>query len=162
MKKNSVAVACVAAFATILALASACNTDIPQQPCRDIPDGGCPAYDNACNDPTCFTLYDCSPDDTWVVDMVCPAKTPVDADGIPIDSGSDGAGNVDASAYLAVPGALGGPGCQDLQNPDCSLGSAAACTDCCGCEDLYVCNSGGWNLWGVCTNGQISQVDGGN
>jgi hypothetical protein len=96
------------------------------------------------------------------VDMVCPTKTPVDADGIPIDAGSDGAGDIDASAYLNVPGALGGPGCQDLQNPDCSLGSAAACTDCCGCEDLYVCQSGGWSLWGECDNGNITQNDGGN
>jgi hypothetical protein len=162
MNKKTASFGCVLFAATLLALSAACQgNDAPQQPCRDIPAGGCPAYDNACEDPTCFTLYDCDPDGTWSVDLVCPVKAPVDAGDIPIDSGeNDANASVDGAAYLSVPGALGGPGCEDLQAPDCSLGSAAVCADCCGCEDLYVCASGGWNLWGECINGQISQNPG--
>jgi hypothetical protein len=162
MKKISVLLGCGSALAMILVLASACGDDIAQQPCRDIPDGGCPAQDNACDDPTCFTLYDCSPNSTWTVDMVCPAKTPFDAGDIFLDSGADANAAVDGAAYLDVPGALGGPGCEDLEAPDCSLGSAAVCNDCCGCQDLYVCQNGGWVTWGECVNGQIEQDDGGN
>ncbi len=163
MKKLSVIIACASALAGVLVLVSACEgSDAPQQPCRDIPDGGCPAFDNACEDPTCFTLYNCASDNTWQVDMVCPAKTPFDAGDIFLDGGPDANGTVDGAAYLNVPGALGGPGCEDLQSPDCSLGSAAVCSDCCGCEDLYVCVSGGWNLWGECDNGQITENDGGS
>lgn len=148
----------LAFFASVSALlAAACQRDLsPQQPCRDIPEGGCPAYDNACMDPTCFTLYSCGPDDQWQVDQVCPAKEA----GAPVDAGSsDASSNLGDSGYLNVPGALGGPGCQDLQTPDCALGVAAACTsnDCCDCQDLYVCDNGGWNLWGECANGQITQ-----
>ena len=158
MNKKQAIFACGIVAASLLAFVSACETSIgPQQPCRDIPDGGCPAYDNACIDPTCFTLYDCASDGTWTVDMVCPTKEAgVDA-AIASDASNDANDTVDGAAYLNVPGAQGGPGCPDLQDPDCALGTAAVCADCCGCEDLYVCDSGGWDLWGECINGQISK-----
>jgi hypothetical protein len=52
----------------------------------------------------------------------------------------------------APPGAFGGPGCESLVVPDCALGVALACGNsaCCGCEDLFVCENGGWELWGTC------------
>ena len=59
----------------------------------------------------------------------------------------------------APPGAYGGPGCVDLEQPDCSLGTALACggtADCCGCQDLYVCSNGGWVPWGECTDAGIT------
>ena len=35
------------------------------------------------------------------------------------------------------------------QAPDCSLGFALACPmGCCGCEDLFVCQGGGWSYCG--------------
>lgn len=54
-------------------------------------------------------------------------------------------------ASIDVEGAFGGPGCVDLQMPDCPLGVALTCpSGCCGCEDLFVCKNGGWDLWGSC------------
>jgi hypothetical protein len=65
--------------------------------------------------------------------------------------GSDLPDAADASID-APPGAYGGPGCGALQSPDCSLGFALACpSGCCDCEDLFVCENGGWNAWGSCT-----------
>ena len=161
LKKNAILV-CTLLMAILVTLSLACQgSDAPQQPCRDIPDGGCPAYDNACEDPTCFALYDCDPDGTWSVDLVCPAKEAgVDA-AIEGDASNDANNDIDASQYLNVPGALGGIGCEDLQEPDCALGAAAVCADCCGCENLFVCANGGWNTWGACDHGQITQSDGG-
>lgn len=147
-----------AGLALALGVVGACQQDLsPQQPCRDIPEGGCPDYDNACADPTCFTLYSCGQDDKWQVEQVCPAK---EAGPPIIDAGSDAdAAPVGDNEYLNVPGALGGPGCNDLQTPDCALGVAAACTDqnCCDCQDLYVCSDGSWDLWGECNGGVITQ-----
>jgi hypothetical protein len=61
---------------------------------------------------------------------------------------------------IDVEGAFGGPGCVDLQAPDCPLGLAISCPNgCCGCEDLFVCRNGGWNLWGQCVDGGITQSD---
>ena len=55
------------------------------------------------------------------------------------------------SCIDAPPGAFGGPGCGDLLEPDGALGVALACgASCCGCEDLFVCENGGWELWGTC------------
>ena len=43
------------------------------------------------------------------------------------------------------------PGAVALQAPDCSLGLALACPQgCCGCEDLFVCENGGWSYWATC------------
>jgi hypothetical protein len=155
MNRKTAIFGCVSLAASILFFVSACQDSIgPQQPCRDIPDGGCPAYDNACMDPSCFTLYDCAPDGTWAVDLVCPAKEAGPDAAIETDASTDANDNVDAAQYLSIPGASGGPGCEDLQDPDCALGTAAVCgLDCCGCEDLFVCQSGGWSLWGECLNG---------
>jgi len=37
------------------------------------------------------------------------------------------------------------------QPPDCPLATGFACaTACCGCEDLFVCENGGWTPWGSC------------
>jgi hypothetical protein len=66
--------------------------------------------------------------------------------------------SIDASID-APPGAFGGPGCPSLQTPDCALGLALACDiHCCGCEDLFVCEEGGWALWGYC--GDAGPTDG--
>jgi len=155
-----IAVAIGAALA--VAIISACDSSpTAQKPCRDIPDGGCPDYDNACDDPTCFATYLCEPDDTWQLDLVCPAK---EAGAVVADAATDAVNDVvdhsDAD-YIDVPGALGGPGCEDLQVPDCALGVAAACSNgCCGCQDLYVCSNGGWNLYATCDNGAITRATG--
>ncbi len=139
-----------------LGIVGACQEDLsPQEACRDIPEGGCPAYENACADPSCFATYTCSPNETWQVDQVCPPKEA----GPPIEDAGSDAAPVGDDEYVNVPGALGGPGCGDLQTPDCALGVAAACSDqnCCDCQDLYVCANGGWDLWGECSGGVITQ-----
>jgi hypothetical protein len=79
--------------------------------------------------------------------MKCPGRDaagPVDAFVPDTSTGFDA--DIDAP-----PGAFGGPGCESLVVPDCALGVALACgAGCCGCEDLYVCENGGWDLWGSC------------
>ncbi|MEO6576858.1 MAG: hypothetical protein ABIP89_23625, partial [Polyangiaceae bacterium] len=116
------------------------------QRCNDIPDGGCPINPGACGDPACDAIYACNPGNTWSLEETCPPHAPVDA-ALPVH---DAAPPSDAS-YDDVPGANGGPGCSDLEPPDCPLALAAACPNgCCGCEDLYVCSNGGWNAWGTC------------
>ncbi len=143
--------ACSVFVLASVTLVVACQQDLTvQQPCRGIPDGGCPAYDNACSDPACSATYSCAPDDTWQLEQICPAHeagAPADDAGVVDAATATG----DASALLNVPGATGGPGCEDLQVPDCALGVAAACGNgCCDCQDLYVCDNGGWDLWGTC------------
>ncbi|MEO8874178.1 MAG: hypothetical protein ABI461_01215 [Polyangiaceae bacterium] len=164
MKQRAAVVAVAIAGLLAVAFASACDgPPLAQQPCRDIPDGGCPAYDNACEDPTCTALYLCEPNETWQLDLVCPPKEagPAAPDAT-ADAIADVVDHSDAD-YIDVPGALGGPGCDDLEVPDCALGVAAACTNgCCGCEDLYVCQSGGWSLYATCGNGAITLTPNGN
>lgn len=115
------------------------------QPCTNIPEGGCPLQHGlSCSDPTCVATYACRPGNQWELREKCP----------PREAGAPDAG-IDASpkdaAIDAPPGAFGGPGCADLQMPDCPLGTALLCTNgCCGCEDLYVCRDGGWDYWGTC------------
>ncbi len=130
--------------------------DLPQPIiCHDIPAGGCPSENGAaCQDPTCTDAYLCNlADGTWVLDHPCPSH-----EGGVADAASDAAHEAsmlpprDAS-FDAPPGANGGPGCPPLEQPDCALGDGLACpsaTGCCNCEDLYVCQSGGWNHWGAC------------
>jgi hypothetical protein len=138
-------------------IAAACQDNFPAEPCRNIPPGGCPGQDpGVCTDVTCVAVYTCQPDGTWVHAVDCP----------PREGGADD-GALDASAPevnsardvdIDVPGAGGGPGCADLQAPDCPLEIAAACSmDCCGCEDLFVCNDGGWSPWGLCVDGGIQK-----
>lgn len=141
--------ASVLAFAALLA--SACDEEVPQR-CTGIPEGGCPISRGvACEDPACEAVYACRPGNVWELQRSCPARergprpTPDAAAPTPApppDAGID-----------APPGAFGGPGCVPLQEPDCSLGVALACSPaCCGCEDLYVCEGGGWTLWGICAD----------
>lgn len=115
------------------------------RPCTNIPEGGCPlAFGQSCNDPACSAVYACLPGNQWELRGAC---APHEAGAM--DAGTEAAlkdSNIDAP-----PGAFGGPGCADLQMPDCPLGVAILCTSgCCGCEDLFVCQDGGWDLWGAC------------
>lgn len=135
-------------------LVVACQGDLPPPAkCSDIPAGGCPRRDDACVDPSCTAVYVCKSDGTWGLDRTCPPRDAGAFDATPPPS--DAAASRDVQ--IDVPGANGGPGCEDLLAPDCALGTALACAQgCCGCEDLYVCQSGGWALWGSCTAGTIT------
>jgi hypothetical protein len=131
----------------------ACSDGPIAQACTDIPAGGCPLSRGlACADPLCEAAYACRPGNVWELRERCPTRA------APEDGGGDGA--VDApdarasssfdASIDAPPGATGGPGCLPLQAPDCPLGLVLSCQGCCGCEDLFVCASGAWELWGVC------------
>jgi hypothetical protein len=133
-------------------------TDTPPPPqCHDIPAAGCPEDNGAdpCTDVACAAAYACQ-NGSWVRVKTCPNYSP-DAAPKPVDASAEA--SFDSAGIDAPPGAFGGPGCTDLQPPDCSLGTALACggtQDCCGCVDLYVCNAGGWDLWGECADGGIA------
>jgi hypothetical protein len=141
-----------------LLVAFACEDTSPPIPCREIPPNGCPSSTaDACSDPTCLNVYDCV-DGVWKFDHVCPPK-----DGGAMIDATQGP-PLDATAFDAPPGAFGGPGCADLQMPDCPVGTALECTSaaCCGCEDLFVCSGGGWAPWGTCSaEGGVQPVGGG-
>lgn len=143
----------VIAFAAVAFVAFACEDAATPQPCRDVPEHGCPlSHGVACEDPTCQAIYACREGNVWELVKTCPGYDP-DAGALP-DAGPSTT-IVDASID-APPGAYGGPGCEVLQDPDCALALALACTNgCCGCEDLFVCTNGAWTLWGQCS------VDGG-
>ena len=133
----------VAVGSIYIAASSGCSTSEPGTPtCINIPDGGCPiAYGSACQDPTCAAAYSCT-STGWVLDQTCPTpEAGPDVSPPPVDAG---ARDVD----IDVPGSNGGPGCTSLIPPDCTLAAGASCpVGCCGCEDLYVCQNGGWNVW---------------
>jgi hypothetical protein len=143
---------------TMLCLLGACRDAPPPAQCQDIPTAGCPEDNgaDACSDVTCAAVYACQ-DGTWVFRRTCPdysADAAQRPEAAPIDADSTGDAGIDAPA-----GASGGPGCADLQAPDCSLGAALACGGvqaCCGCVDLYVCSDGGWDLWGACVDGGVT------
>jgi hypothetical protein len=101
----------------------------------------------ACDDPTCEAVYACRAGNVWELDHACP---PHDAAARPAaDANAPDARDASSDA---PPGANGGPGCDALQAPDCALGLALVCpVGCCDCEDLFVCQSGGWTLWGTCS-----------
>lgn len=152
-----------AALVTALAagtLGAGCNDDWPTATaCRGIPEGGCPlSHGVACEDPSCKAVYACREGNQWEFAGECPphpdqpdAGSVVDAD----DAGTDATPSADASID-APEGAYGGPGCEYLQAPDCTVGLALACgAGCCGCEDLFVCKNGGWEFWGVCGDAGI-------
>jgi hypothetical protein len=151
----------LAFFALAAALVAACSADDPTpQLCSNIPEGGCPlSHGVACDDPSCVNVYACY-NGSWTLDHTCPARD----GGAGIDGGSSDASNAETGnaadvSIDAPPGAFGGPGCPDLQEPDCSLGTALTCPshgDCCGCEDLFVCQNGAWLAWGSCVDGGIS------
>jgi hypothetical protein len=154
-------------FATLLVSLLACS-DPTFTACKNIPSGGCPGAGGTlnCEDPTCFGIYSCQQDGTWSFVAKCPAHEGG------LDAESSGDGSLDAmnqaeqhaelrDANIDVPpGAAGGAGCMpplgvELESPDCPLEQALACaaSSCCGCQDLYVCADGGWNLWGECADG---------
>jgi hypothetical protein len=143
------------------ALGAACQLSAEEQPCLDIPDGGCPGVDQTnCLDVTCAAIYTCQPNGSWILALPCPVRE------AGVDSSVDAPAPKEASAVrdaaIDVQGAFGGPGCVDLEQPDCPLGEALACgPDCCGCGDLFVCQDGVWNLWGECVDGGVQPQDGG-
>lgn len=145
-----------------LALFAACDDAAVAQPCSDIPAGGCPiAHSVSCSDPTCEAVYACRENNRWELVKRCP---PHDASAPPPSSDLDAMTDAQPSPAFdasvdAPPGAYGGPGCLTLQSPDCSLGIGLVCgASCCGCEDLYVCENGGWSLWGFCGDAGLLQV----
>ena len=137
--------------------------------CTDIPALGCPGDSTShCSDGTCEAIYSRSADCVWTFVARCPRY------GASLDGGAHDAlvdaevvdARADASrardgnaptrdAAFAIPdGAAGGPGCPDLESPDCPLAEALQCgSSCCGCESLYVCQSGGWDLFAECGDG---------
>jgi len=135
----------------------ACDDGPVAQPCSNIPEGGCPiARGVSCNDPACEAVYACRPGNVWELLYRCPEHEG-GARPAPLDASVDEPAAPPFDASIDAPeGAFGGPGCPSLQAPDCSLGLALSCgAGCCGCEDLYVCEEGGWTLWGVCTDGGV-------
>ncbi len=138
--------------ALLVAVAASCREDpAAVEACTNIPAGGCPlSHGIACQDLSCEALYACRAGNVWELDRACPpneAGTPREAS---TEAGPEASRPFDASAD-APPGAAGGPGCGPLQPPDCSLGFALACpSGCCDCEDLFVCQNGGWSYWATC------------
>jgi hypothetical protein len=144
----------------LLLVAPACQLSPEAEPCLDIPDGGCPGVDDTnCLDVTCAAIYTCEPDGTWIEAFVCPPREAgVDAS----DAHAPSEAGPARDATVDVTGAYGGPGCEDLEDPDCSLGEALACgITCCGCQDIFVCQNGGWQLWGECSDAGATPQDGG-
>lgn len=143
----------IAAGVAALAAMPSCQDAQTVEPCADIPAGGCPLSKGvACQDPNCLAVYACRPNKVWELDHTCPGNEGgVTRDGsIDVDAG-EGGRSFDANID-APPGATGGPGCGLLQAPDCALGLALACPKgCCGCEDLFVCENGGWSYYATCS-----------
>lgn len=134
---------------TTLGLVVACSDDAVPEPCTNIPPGGCPrSHGVACEDPTCEAIYLCRPNNVWELSERCPARDAApEPDAQPVAD----AAPFTPDATNLPPGAYGGPGCEPLQAPDCSVGFAAACgPGCCECEDLFICEDNGWTLWGAC------------
>ena len=143
-----------------LVVVAACSSPPTPTPCSDVPAGGCPQDNGAdvCQDPSCDAVYDCV-NGKWAFDRACPAH-PRDASADAPDGATD-ASTQPRDVHIDAPaGAFGGPGCTDLQQPDCSVGTALLCMDatgCCGCQDLWVCQNGGWVSWGVCADAGVVQ-----
>ena len=137
------------ALSAIVGVAASCSEDAPTpQPCTNVPEGGCPlSHGVACADPECAATYACREGNVWELVQTCPAH---EAGGVPDAFVPEAQAPFDASVD-APPGAFGGPGCPSLEPPDCMLGTALSCpSGCCDCEDLFVCDDGGWDLWGTC------------
>ena len=164
MRRSTLLATVGAAAALILSVGCPDQSLVPY--CVNIPaSDGCPGSDlTACNGPTCSSVYACDhTTGAWSYVGACPAHDAGADVGASTDAG-DGAVNDSRDAHASgrdvnidvPPGAWGGPGsgCPDLENPDCTLGSAIDCVrSCCGCQDLYVCADGGWNPWGTCNDG---------
>jgi hypothetical protein len=156
MKRRLVAL--LAGLTGSLPAASACSDPSLPALCHDLAPPACPADDDAdvCADVGCASVYACD-DGTWTFLRTCPDDSP-EAGVHPAEAGEDAPSQVDAP-FDAPAGAFGGPGCIDLEEPDCPLGTALACSGardygagCCGCADLYLCVDGGWEPWGNCTD----------
>ena len=145
----------VASVFGALGVAAACSSPLLVTYCTNIPAGGCPGADGTnCVDPTCAAIYERQSDCSWTFVQDCPGYVaPADAavahgDG---SSSADGGPTITDAAFPLPEGAAGGPGCTELETPDCPLALAAGCgASCCGCQNLFVCSDGGWNAWGVC------------
>ncbi len=138
--------------------APACSSPSLPAACSDLAPPACPTEADAdvCIDVECASVYSCD-NGSWTFVETCPNYS-ADAGVYPVEAGPDTSSQFDAP-FDAPPGAFGGPGCVDLEMPDCALGTALACAgtaDCCGCMDLYVCGSGGWEPWGECVDGGIT------
>ena len=136
---------------TVILAAGGCRDDVPTAlPCRNVPDGGCPRSKGvSCEDPSCRAVYLCREGNVWELEQTCPSRPPP----APVDASVRDA--LPDALPDAPPGAWGGPGCGPLQVPDCALAVGLACPGgCCGCDDFFVCEGGGWNLWGTCSNGR--------
>jgi hypothetical protein len=149
MKRAPLVVFAAMALLAVLAAAPACSDVAVDQPCTSVPAGGCPLSRGvACEDPACEAVYACRPGNVWELDHTCPPRE----GGAPIAEAGLDAPAIPDAALDAPPGANGGPGCEALQSPDCMLGFALVCpSGCCDCEDLYVCQNGGWAIWGTCS-----------
>jgi hypothetical protein len=134
------------------AVALACSDPLLESYCTGIPEGGCPSDDpSTCahdagpdggsGDPSCAALYTHSPSCVWTFVQKCAGFVP------PKDAARDANDGADA----AFEG-----GCPALESPDCPLDLVDCGKSCCGCETLYVCNDGGWNLWGQCPDGGVT------
>ncbi len=139
-----------------IAVTVACNDEVDVIPsCGEIPTGGCPKNGDTCTDLTCAAVYTCTADGTWLLQEKCPLHEGGLPDAGTADAAPDALPERDASFLQDVPGPSGGPGCEDLEQPDCPLSRMEYCpaNQCCQCEDLYYCQSGGWQIWGSCNDG---------
>jgi hypothetical protein len=143
----------------VLVAVTSCDSVPTPAPCVDVPDGGCPEDNGAdvCEDPTCAAVYECV-SGAWVFQQQCPPH-PHDASADVSEAGNDASADAQPDVHIDAPaGAYGGPGCVDLEMPDCPVGIGLACAGmvgCCGCEDLFACVEGGWNDWGVCNEAGV-------
>ena len=151
-RRLSVALGLAPALLVLAVSVASCREDpATVEACTNIPTGGCPlSHGIACQDSTCEALYACRAGNVWELERACPAREAGAPREASTDAPVEASRPFDASAD-APPGANGGPGCGALQTPDCSLGFALACpSGCCDCEDLYVCENGGWSYWATC------------
>lgn len=148
------------AWVTGMTIAACEGTYIGAPDCGAIAEGGCVDKGDSvdqCFDYRCQALYQCVQNASnpnvgaWELRRECPYQAP------PTIDAPDAAPDADAESREVSlpddlpPGAFGGPGCVSLQLPDCSLATGYGCQRaCCGCEELYVCENGGWVPWGSC------------
>lgn len=144
----------------VLAWLAACSDDaVTASPCGEIPTTGCPVargIDVCGQDASCTATYSCV-GTSWKLAQTCPRRVQDASSDSPTDAGRETSVQ---DASIAIPaGGYGGEGCTALEPPDCTAAAGIVCpSGCCGCEDLFVCTSGAWFLWGACDNGQIRQV----
>jgi hypothetical protein len=138
---------------TAVVLFAACDDSAVPEPCTDIPPGGCPrSHGVACEDPACEAVYLCRPNNVWEFYERCPPRgAGPDAAPTVVSDAEAGPPLAFDASIDAPPGSFGGRGCEPLQEPECMLGLALSCgADCCGCQDLFVCEDEGWTYWGTC------------